>query len=271
VERPAADPAAATNTTDGGRRYLIAANWKCNGTIAETMERIQFLNAAAAVPNVDVVICAPYVHLPILLTKLRSDLHVGAQTVNVYTQDGAYTGEVSANMIVDLGCTWTIVGHSERRAGVSSNHLPQSEEFVAQKAKTALDAGLKIMFCVGEMKEDREAGTTMTVIEKQLEPLTKILKEEDWAQVAIAYEPVWAIGTGLTATPEMAQETHASIRQWISSHVSPAVAAAVRIQYGGSMKGSNAADLLAQPDIDGGLVGGASLTPDFLNIIRAVN
>merc|ERR1712113_476901 len=135
----------------------------------------------------------------------------------------------------------------------------EDNELVAKKLKVAIDAGLKVMFAIGEKKEEREAGTTMEVCAKQLEPAAKLLTEEDWAKVAIAYEPVWAIGTGLTATPEMAQETHASIREWMAENVSADVASAIRIQYGGSMKGANAKDLLAQPDIDGGLIGGASL------------
>lgn len=146
----------------------------------------------------------------------------------------------------------------------------EPESLCAEKCKIALDTGLKVMFAIGEKKEDRESGSTMQVCAKQLEPLAAILSPEDWANVAIAYEPVWAIGTGLTATPEMAQETHADIRKWVADNVSPSVAQAIRIQYGGSMKGANAEALLAQPDIDGGLIGGASLTEDFYNVIKAV-
>merc|ERR1711935_831850 len=138
--------------------------------------------------------------------------------------------------------------------------------WVAKKVKVAVDAGLKVMFAIGEKKEQREEGVTMEVCASQLAPTAKLLSEEDWANVAIAYEPVWAIGTGLTATPEMAQETHADIRKWMSENVSPEVAKAIRIQYGGSMKGANAKELLAQPDIDGGLIGGASLKADFFNV-----
>jgi triosephosphate isomerase (TIM) len=141
-------------------------------------------------------------------------------------------------------------------------------ELCAKKCKVAIKAGLNVMFAIGEKQEERENGTTMVVCASQLEPLAEVLDEADWAQVAIAYEPVWAIGSGLTATPEMAQETHKSIRDWIATNVSEDVAKAVRIQYGGSMKGANAKDLLAQPDIDGGLIGGASLTADFFNVIN---
>jgi len=179
---------------------------------------------------------------------------------------GAYTGEICASQLVDFGCSWVIIGHSERREGFGM--AGEDNELVAKKVKVALDAGLKVMFAIGEKKEEREAGTTMDVCAKQLEPAAKILEEADWENVAIAYEPVWAIGTGLTATPEMAQETHASIREWVSTNVSPKVAKAVRIQYGGSMKGANAKELLAQPDIDGGLIGGASLKADFFNVVN---
>jgi len=146
----------------------------------------------------------------------------------------------------------------------------EPEELCAKKTKVAIAAGLKVMFCIGEKKEERESGVTMDVCAKQLEPLAKILDISEWDSVAIAYEPVWAIGTGLTATPEMAQETHKDIRKWIEDNVSAEVAKAIRIQYGGSMKGANAKELLEQPDIDGGLIGGASLLLDFFNVINGV-
>ena len=146
----------------------------------------------------------------------------------------------------------------------------ETESLCAEKCKVALDKGLKVMFAIGEKKEEREKGVTMKVCAKQLEPLAKVLEPKDWANVAIAYEPVWAIGTGLTATPEMAQETHADIRKWIKDNVSADVASAIRIQYGGSMRGANAEALLKQPDIDGGLIGGASLKADFFNVINGV-
>jgi len=175
---------------------------------------------------------------------------------------------VCAKQLLDFGCTWVIIGHSERREGFGM--AGEDNELVAKKVKVAVDAGLKVMFAIGEKKEEREAGTTMEVCAKQLEPASKLLDESDWANVAIAYEPVWAIGTGLTATPEMAQETHAGIRKWMSDNVSAKVAKEVRIQYGGSMKGANAKELLAQPDIDGGLIGGASLQADFFNVVNGV-
>jgi triosephosphate isomerase len=255
--------------TDDPRRYLIGGNWKCHGTWEENAARIQVLNNAGPIPtNVDVVLCVPYLHIAPVLAKLRDDIEVGAQDCGKNTGDGAYTGEIGAHQLVDIGCTWVIIGHSERRAGFGmEGEIP---ELCAEKCKVALDKGLKVMFAIGEQKEDRESGNTMKVCAAQLEPLVKLLKQEEWSKIAIAYEPVWAIGTGLSATPEMAQETHANIRAWISQHVSPEVAAEVRIQYGGSMKGANSAELLKQPDIDGGLIGSAALKADFLNIINSV-
>ena len=253
----------------GTRRYLIGGNWKCHGTWKENQDRIEVLNKGGPVPsNVDVVLCAPYLHLAPALSILRDDIEVGAQDCGRNTGDGAYTGEVGAHQLVDIGVTWVIIGHSERRTGFGING--ETPDLCAEKCKVALDKGLKVMFAIGEQKEDRESGNTMRVCASQLEPLVKLLDPSDWENIAIAYEPVWAIGTGLSATPEMAQETHASIRGWISDHVSPEVAATVRIQYGGSMKGANANDLLKQPDIDGGLIGSASLKADFLNVINSV-
>jgi len=254
---------------EGERKYLIGGNWKCNGTMASAKELIKTFNHAGSIPaNVEVAICAPYLHIGLCLSSLRSDIAVGAQNSGVNEKVGAYTGEICASQLVDAGVEWVIIGHSERREGFGM--AGEDEELCAKKLKVALDAGLKVMFAIGEKKEERESGITMDVCAKQLEPATKLLTEEDWANVAIAYEPVWAIGTGLTATPEMAQETHKNIRDWMAENVSAEVAKAIRIQYGGSMKGANAKDLLAQPDIDGGLIGGASLTADFFNVVNGV-
>lgn len=254
---------------EGERKYLIGGNWKCNGTMESTKALIKTFNDAGPIPaNVEVAICAPYIHIGLCLSSLRKDIAVGAQNSGVNEQPGAYTGEICASQLVDAGVEWVIIGHSERREGFGM--AGEDEELCAKKLKVALDAGLKVMFAIGEKKEERESGVTMDVCAKQLEPAAKLLSEEDWANVAIAYEPVWAIGTGLTATPEMAQETHKSIREWMAENVSAEVAKAIRIQYGGSMKGANAKDLLAQPDIDGGLIGGASLQADFFNVINGV-
>mmetsp|Transcript_77510 Transcript_77510/g.224918 ORF Transcript_77510/g.224918 Transcript_77510/m.224918 type:complete len:301 (-) Transcript_77510:82-984(-) len=257
------------NPTTGPRKYLIGGNWKSNGSYEENVARIKVFNEAGPIPdNVEVVLCVPYIHIPMVLSQLRDDIEVGAQDCGVNEKDGAYTGEVGAHMLKDIGCTWVIIGHSERREGFGMAGEP--EELCAKKCKNALNKGLKVMFAIGEKKEERESGVTMKVCAKQLEPLAKLLEPKDWANVAIAYEPVWAIGTGLTATPEMAQETHADIRKWIKENVSEEVAEAIRIQYGGSMKGANAEALLKQPDIDGGLIGGASLQADFFNVVNGV-
>ena len=254
---------------EGPRRYLIGGNWKCNGLLEANAERVKVFNEAGPIPaNVDVVICVPFVHISMVLSSLRDDIEVGGQNCGNFTKCGAYTGEIGAHQLKDIGCTWVIIGHSERREGFGMAGEP--EALCAEKTKIAVDQGLQVMFCIGEKKAEREKGITMDVCAKQLEPLVKALKPEDWSKISIAYEPVWAIGTGLTATPEMAQETHASIRKWIAEKVSPDVAKAIRIQYGGSMKGANAKALLAQPDIDGGLIGGASLKADFFNGINGI-
>ncbi|EEC46975.1 isomerase triosephosphate isomerase [Phaeodactylum tricornutum CCAP 1055/1] len=256
-----------TPAAEGERKYLVAGNWKCNGTLASNEELVKTFNEAGPIPsNVEVAICCPSVYLPQLLSSLRDDIQIGAQDCGVNDKNGAFTGEIGAFQIKDIGCDWVIIGHSERREGFE---MPgETPDLCAKKTRVAIDAGLKVMFCIGEKKEQREDGTTMDVCASQLEPLAAVLTESDWSSIAIAYEPVWAIGTGLTATPEMAQETHASIRDWISQNVSADVAGKVRIQYGGSMKGANAKDLLEQPDIDGGLIGGASLTADFFNVVN---
>mmetsp|Transcript_17269 Transcript_17269/g.43083 ORF Transcript_17269/g.43083 Transcript_17269/m.43083 type:complete len:280 (-) Transcript_17269:2693-3532(-) len=254
---------------DGPRKYLIGGNWKCNGTWDENAERVTVFNDAGPIPsNVEVALCVPDINIPQLLTTLRSDIAVGAQNCGVNKGNGAYTGETGSHQLKALGVVWTIVGHSERREGFGM--AGETVGVCAEKCKVAIDNGLKVMFAIGEKKEEREAGTTMVVCASQLEPLAKILTPGDWASVAIAYEPVWAIGTGLTATPEMAQETHKQIRDWVAANVSADIAEAVRIQYGGSMKGANAEGLLAQPDIDGGLIGGASLKADFFNVVNGI-
>jgi len=254
--------------SEGERKYLIGGNWKCNGTKESVDALIKILNEAGPIPaNVEVAVAPTFIHLSTALSALRDDIAVSGQNCGLNEKAGAFTGEICPSQLIDLGCTWVIIGHSERREGFGM--AGEDNELVAKKVKVALDAGLKVMFAIGEKKEEREGGITMDVCAAQLAPAAKLLSEDDWANVAIAYEPVWAIGTGLTATPEMAQETHASIRQWMEDNVSSAVAKSIRIQYGGSMKGANAKDLLAQPDIDGGLIGGASLKADFFNIINA--
>lgn len=259
--------ASGNEASEGQRKYLIGGNWKCNGDIDFAMGLIKTFNEAGPIPkNVEVVVCPTFLHIGMALNMLRNDIQVGAQNCGVNSKPGAFTGELCPSQLVDAGVTWVILGHSERREGFEM--AGEDSELVAKKVKAAVDAGLNVMFAIGEKKEEREQGITMDVCASQLAPVAKILTESDWAKIAVAYEPVWAIGTGLTATPEMAQETHKNIRDWIAENVSPEIAAATRIQYGGSMKGANAEALLAQPDIDGGLIGGASLLADFFNVIK---
>lgn len=173
------------------RQFLIGGNWKCNGSLAENEARIKVFNEAGPIPsNVEVALCVPYIHIPMVVENLRKDIAVGAQNCGNNTKDGAFTGEVGAHQLKDIGCEWCIIGHSERREGFGMPGEP--EELCAEKTKIALEKGLKVMFCIGEKKEEREAGTTMDVCAKQLAPLAKAIKADDWANVAIAYEPVWA-------------------------------------------------------------------------------
>ena len=168
------------NETSGPRKYLIGGNWKSNGSYEENVARIKVFNQCGPIPdNVEVVLCVPYVHIPMVLALLRDDIEVGAQDCGVNAKDGAYTGEVSAHMLKDIGCTWVIVGHSERREGFEMAGEP--EDLCAKKCKIALEKGLKVMFAIGEKKEERETGVTMEVCAKQLEPLAKLLESKDWA------------------------------------------------------------------------------------------
>jgi triosephosphate isomerase len=214
----------------------------------------------------DVAICPPSVYLDAVGQAIKgSSVGLGAQ--NMYHQaNGAYTGETSAAMLLDLGCHYVILGHSERRA-----LLGETSELVNQKTKAALKAGLVPIVCVGETLAEREAGRTTEVVTEQFDVSLGGLSDSDMAGVVIAYEPVWAIGTGKVATPAQAEEVHATLRGLLASRYNEAVAGKVRIQYGGSVKADNAAQLLSQPNIDGALVGGASLTADsFLGIIAGV-
>lgn len=247
------------------KKYLIGGNWKCNGTKEKVAAYVSMLNSAGPIPEwVEVVVGVPSIHIGTVLATIRSDIAVAAQDCSA-TSYGAYTGELAPAMLKDFGVSWVILGHSERRT-----NQKETSELVATKTKGAIDAGLSVMVCVGETLEEREAGKLQAVVcDDHMGALKGKFTEAEWEKIAIAYEPVWAIGTGKTATPEQAQEVHAMIRKWISDNVSPAIAAKTRIQYGGSMKGENAAGLLSQKDIDGGLIGSASLKPEFINGIAA--
>lgn len=249
----------------GSGKFIVGGNWKMNGTKESVAALISELNAGSISSETEVVCGAPFVYLNQALDGLQAPFEVAAQ--NCWEGgNGAFTGEISAEMLVDIGCPWVILGHSERRALCGENN-----EQVGTKTAYALSKGLKVIACIGETLEQREAGQTLDVCYAQLAAITAAISPEQWADVVIAYEPVWAIGTGKVATPEQAQDVHAGVRAWMKGNVSEAVGDAVRIQYGGSVNAGNCGDLAKQEDIDGFLVGGASLKgPDFITICNAV-
>jgi len=243
------------------RKFFVGGNWKCNGTVSQTKELVSMLNQSTLSTDTEVVVCPSQLHVQSVKENLRGDVSVGAQ--DVWTQgNGAFTGETSADMLSDMGIQWTLVGHSERRGNGESN------EQVAAKAKYALDKGIKVLACCGEPLENREAGTTNDFVFPQIKAYADVFTKEDWANVVIAYEPIWAIGTGLTATPEQAQDTHADIRKYLGEIAGADVAESTRILYGGSASAATAPGLSAKDDIDGFLVGGASLKPEFADIVN---
>jgi triosephosphate isomerase len=245
------------------RRFLVGGNWKCNGSLqfARTFPK-EVLNSLKFDPSkVEVVVAPTALHVSTVQSVVSNNVHVATQNLSL-TGNGAFTGEMSAEMIKDMGIQWTLTGHSERRSLYG-----ETDQDVAKKTKVALDHGFTVLACIGEKLEEREGGITRQVNERQLNAIRE--EVEDWSKVVIAYEPVWAIGTGKTATPEIAQETHAEIREWLGKNVSKEAQNSVRILYGGSVSEKNAADLIQQPDIDGFLVGGASLKPAFSQIVDA--
>jgi triosephosphate isomerase len=247
------------------RNYLVAGNWKMNGSNAANAELLD--GVIAGMPRSDAVsllVCPPFPYLAAVAGKLSgSGISLGAQNVSQHSS-GAYTGETAPSMLKDVGCEYVIVGHSERRHGMG-----ESSDIVAAKFRAAQEAGLIPVLCVGETQGEREAGRTEAVIDEQMNAVLDDSGIEAFRLAVIAYEPVWAIGTGLTATPEQAQEVHGHIRGLLASK-DQEVAAGVKILYGGSVKGDNAAGLFGKPDIDGGLIGGASLkSADFLAIAEA--
>lgn len=244
------------------RRKLVAANWKMNGSNAANAQWLAAWRGVAL--PCDAVVCAPYVYLAQVGSGLAgSDAELGAQNLSEQAP-GAFTGEIAGEMLLEVGCRWVIVGHSERRALYGEN-----DELVAKKAARAIALGLKPIVCIGETLAERDAGGTLDVVGKQLAAVLAQCTVAQLAAGALAYEPVWAIGTGRTATPAQAQEVHAAIRAQLA--VADAVAAAkTRLLYGGSVKPANAGELFAQADIDGGLIGGASLAAaDFAAICAA--
>ncbi|HEX4583222.1 MAG TPA: triose-phosphate isomerase [Burkholderiaceae bacterium] len=246
------------------RTKLVAANWKMNGSFASNREWLRMFTAATV--SAEVAVCAPHVYLAQVADALRGTrASAGAQNLSAEAP-GAFTGEVAAEMLIDCGVRWVIVGHSERRS-----RYGETSGMVAAKAARAVAHGLKPIICVGETRQEREQGRTLAVITAQLAPVFDACAADELAACAIAYEPVWAIGTGQTATPAQAQEVHATIRSLLSRH-DPGAASQTRIVYGGSLKPSNAFDIFVQPDIDGGLVGAASLSvTDFLSICQGAD
>ncbi|ROT35956.1 triosephosphate isomerase [Sodiomyces alkalinus F11] len=243
------------------RKFFVGGNFKMNGTVASIKEIVKNLNDAQLDPNAEVVIAPPALYLPLVRESLRKDVEVAAQ--NVYNKpNGAFTGEISVSQLLDSGATWTILGHSERRT-----ILGETDEVVAAKTKFATENGLGVIWCCGESLDEREQGITVDVVSKQLAALKA--QVSDWTRIVIAYEPIWAIGTGKVATNQQAQEVHAAIRAWLRKEVSETVADETRILYGGSVNEKNCRDLAKETDIDGFLVGGASLKPAFVDIINS--
>ncbi len=248
------------------RKTIIAGNWKMNKNATETKKFAEELKAI--LPRAkwcDVVVCVPFVNIPAAL-KAFKDMRVAVGAENLYFEpNGAYTGEVSADMLRDLGVKYVIIGHSERR-----QYFGETDITVNKKVHAALEAGLHPIICVGESLEQREMGVTMELIALQVKSALSGVAADKVRKCVIAYEPIWAIGTGKTATAEQAAEVCTAIRATIRNLYGARVARSVTIQYGGSMNPKNAAELLAQPDVDGGLIGGASLKPnDFATIVKA--
>lgn len=242
------------------RRPVIAANWKMNKTIPEAIEFVNiFASAVSDIKDVDIIIAPPFTALYPVSELIRgSNIKLSAQNV-FYEEKGAYTGEVSPSMLKDAGCDYVIIGHSERR-----HYFGENDDILNKKVRAALKNGLNVIFCIGETLKEREEGITFNVLERQTK---EGLRDADLSRIVIAYEPVWAIGTGKTATPEQAQEVHYYIRNKLREQNLDADS--IRILYGGSVTPDNIDDLMACPDVDGALVGGASLKPEsFERIVR---
>ncbi len=246
------------------RKFLIAGNWKMNGGAEFASDLLQSIkeHKPSVSEDVDVLVCPPYISLSMAIDQLHeTDLLVGAQNMH-QAEEGAFTGEISAKMLVEAGCSYVILGHSERRA-----YFHETDELILAKTKAALLHDLAPIVCVGELLEERKSGEHFNVVKHQVQAAFNGMSAEEAVQIVIAYEPVWAIGTGETASPEQAQEMHAYIRGILKEQFGE-LSDAIRILYGGSMKPGNAGELLQQPDVDGGLIGGASLDAEsFVSII----
>ncbi len=245
------------------RKKMIAGNWKMNMTPSEAVKLAAQLKPMVDTDKSDVVFCVPAIDiLPVVAEVKGSNIKVGAENM-YYEEKGAYTGEISPEMLTDAGVSYVIIGHSERR-----QYFKEDDTIINKKVKKALEHNIIPILCCGESLEQREAGVTLDFVKKQITEAFNHIAPEDAVKCVIAYEPIWAIGTGRVATSEQAQEVCQSIRDNIRDMYGSAVADDIRILYGGSVNASNAADIFAQPDIDGGLVGGASLKPDFADIVN---
>lgn len=249
------------------RRILVAGNWKMNTDRSSAMQLARDVRdgAVSSLARIDVTLCPPFPYLSTVADVLSaSKVGLGAQ--NCYHEaPGAFTGEVAVTMLKDCGCQSVILGHSERR-----HVLGESDELINKKVRATLAGGLTPIFCVGELLSERQSNQTESVLDRQMEHGLAGLSADEVKKIVIAYEPVWAIGTGLTATPEQAQAAHAHLRKWLANKYDSPLAQSVRILYGGSVKAANAKSLIDQPDVDGALVGGASLiAKEFLGIIQA--
>ena len=251
------------------RKNIVAGNWKMNKTLQEGIALAKELNETLAneKPNCDVIICTPFIHLA-SVTPLVDAAKIGVGAENCADKaSGAYTGEVSAEMVASTGAKYVILGHSERRA-----YYGETVAILEEKVKLALANGLTPIFCIGEVLEEREAGKHFEVVDAQIKGSLFDLSAEDFAKIVLAYEPVWAIGTGKTATSDQAEEIHAHIRATLAAKYGQEIADNCTILYGGSCNASNAKELFAKPNVDGGLIGGASLAVDkFMPIIEAFN
>ncbi|XP_068322941.1 triosephosphate isomerase, chloroplastic-like [Pyrus communis] len=247
----------------GTGKFFVGGNWKCNGTKDSIRKLVADLNSTKLEVDVDVVVAPPFLYLDQVKSSLTDRIELSGQNSWV-GKGGAFTGEISAEQLKDIGATWVILGHSERR-----HVIGEDDQFIGKKAAYALSEGLGVIACIGEKLEEREAGKTFDVCFQQLKAFADAVPS--WDKIVVAYEPVWAIGTGKVASPEQAQEVHVAVRDWLKQNVSAEVASKTRIIYGGSVNGGNSAELAKKEDIDGFLVGGASLKgPEFATIVNSV-
>lgn len=245
------------------RRNIVAGNWKMNNDIQQTYNLLEEIISKKPKTDTEIIVAPSFISLPLALEKLKgTGIKVAAQNAH-QNENGAYTGEVSIPMLKSIGVDMVILGHSERRA-----YFGETNALLAEKINTALKHNFTVIYCFGEELSDRKSDTHFHVVEQQVKEALFHLKTEDWKNIVLAYEPVWAIGTGETATPDQAQKIHAFVRQTVASEYGSTVANEVSILYGGSVKPDNAKEIFANPDVDGGLIGGASLkADDFLKIV----